>query len=492
MWEPLDEDNYDPLIGNEPIANPGSIAASNGSPTLPQDPFVESPATSLIGQHPHEFISGTAGTGKTFAARAYAEAHAKSTVLCASTGIAAINLGGTTINALLGYFDTASLQDNFLAGRIQSKLRALKKAGLRRIILDEVSMVDGRQLTILTRALNEVNEGKSLADVGNSAEDEDYDPDEPAEPTIGLTLVGDFGQLPPVPDTDQRTNKKIPATFAFESPEWPAHYGQHVTKLTEVKRQDSKEFVAAIHAVRRGDVDHAREFFGPLLSTSLDDGFAGSTIVAKNDTVDRYNQLRLDQLTTDSHQFFKSSWGKQRGEWKQIPETLILKAHALVMVLSNKRDLESGDYEYVNGDLGELVGLTEYSKQPVVRLVRTGEDVVVTPTTRSCTIPLEVGRRKELREQGLDNRITEDGKYEIVGQVTYVPLRVAYATTVHKSQGLSLDLVQIDLRDHFFASPGMLFVALSRARTAEGLRLVGNVDTFVQRCTVNRKVAPWL
>jgi ATP-dependent DNA helicase PIF1 len=488
MWEPLDEE--------EAVVVSAPALATALAPTTPPITPTDGPVapTPVIGQHLYEFLAGTAGVGKTFAARAYAAAN-KGVILTSSTGIAAINLGGTTINALLGFFDTQSLQDNFIAGRIQAKLRALKKAGLRRIILDEVSMTDGRQLTILTRALNEVNERRSLSDVGAHDDEtgaDEWDPDEPEYPIIGLTLVGDMGQLPPVPDTDQRTGKKIPATFAFESPEWAAHYGQHVTKLTEVKRQDSKAFVAALHAVRRGDVDHAREFFGSLLSNSLDDGFAGSTIVAKNDTVDRYNQLRLDQLTTDTHQFFKSSWGKQRGEWRQLPETLILREHALVMVLSNKRDLESGDYAYVNGDLGELVGLTEYSKQPVVRLVRTGEDVVVTPTTRSCTIPLEVGRRKELREQGLENRITEDGKYEIVGQVTYVPLRVAYATTVHKSQGLSLDLVQIDLRDHFFASPGMLFVALSRARTAEGLRLVGNVETFVQRCTVNRKVAPWL
>jgi len=79
-----------------------------------------------------------------------------------------------------------------------------------------------------------------------------------------------------------------------------------------------------------------------------------------------------------------------------------------------------------------------------------------------------------------------------MGQIEYAPLRLAYASTVHKSQSLTLDRVQVDYRDHFFSSPGMLYVALSRCRTLEGLRLVGQQGTFASRCTVDERVRGWI
>lgn len=474
-------------VGDSPISG-GSVGDSktwiSDQPATPPIPTID--ASNLIGTHLFEYLSGTAGTGKTYQARAYAEAHQKTCVLCATTGIAAINLGGTTINALLGYFNTESLQDVYVSGRLASRLRSLRGAGLRRIILDEVSMMDGKQLTMIVRALEDVNQARSLEDSGE--DDQDRDQSAQQEP-LGLTLVGDFGQLPPVPDDDPKNpRKKIPSLFAFQSPEWH-RFTDHVHKLTEVKRQDEREFIAAIHAVRRGDVIPALAFFKNLLHDQIDHDFQGSTIVAKNDAVDRFNELRMDRLTTTPVQFRKTGWGKERGEWKQIPAVLTVKPGALVMILANFRNEDTGDYEYVNGDLGEFIELSDEG-MPLVRLQRTNGVVVVRMVGRDCTIPLEVGRRKEMIAQSLAHLIKD--KYEIVGQVFYMPLRVAYATTCHKSQGLSLDHVQIDLRDHFFSQPGMMFVALSRARTAAGLRVVGSPETFAARCTVDARVRPWL
>jgi ATP-dependent exoDNAse (exonuclease V) alpha subunit len=121
--------------------------------------------------------------------------------------------------------------------------------------------------------------------------------------------------------------------------------------------------------------------------------------------------------------------------------------------------------------------------------------------TRENTIPLEVGRRKEIKQAfaagtGPDpvTMITDDGKgrMEIVGTIAYMPMRAAYGCTVHKTQGLTLDNVQVNIRDWFFKTPGMLFVALSRARTAEGLRIVGDQQGFIKRCCVEPRVQPWL
>ena len=125
-----------------------------------------------------------------------------------------------------------------------------------------------------------------------------------------------------------------------------------------------------------------------------------------------------------------------------------------------------------------------------VRLQRTGEVEAVFPVSREVKVPCDAARRAKLRADGLGDRLDEE--FEIVGGITYMPLRVAYATTVHKSQGLSLDAVQVNVRDPFFEAPGMLYVALSRARTPEGLRLVGSRAALLARTTCSHKLKEWL
>lgn len=446
-------------------------------------------------------LSGTAGVGKTFVAQQLARV--PGTVLAATTGIAAVNLGeGTTINALLKYFDTESLKQNYINGLVQSRLRMLRRVGVRRIVLDEKSMLNGEQLTYITRAIEDVNEGKrgGLESVGAGEYDEAAD-DQDYSAQIGLTLVGDFGQLPPVPDKDPITQKNKAVQFAFDSPEW-GKFAAATANLVEVRRQDAVEFVRALHAVRKADLQTALNFFhAGRFQTVTDDQFKGTTIFAKNDAVERFNQLRLDVLTTPRVTWQTERTGVTRGDWKQIPDLLVLKEGALVMLLANFRIYEDDDDSYgkliyTNGDLGTLVGMDEGGGNWHVRLHRTGGVVRVTPVLRQNTIPLEPGRRKALvAEFGAERaaaRITEDGKFEIIGTITYMPMRCAYGCTVHKTQGLTLDQVQVNLRDPFFKQPGMLFVALSRCRTAEGLRIVGDQRGFMERCTIEPRVTPWL
>jgi ATP-dependent DNA helicase PIF1 len=420
------------------------------------------------------YISGPAGTGKTFQAKAWAAADPEGVTLAATTGIAAVNLGeGTTINALLRFYDTASLTDAFTGGWLESQLKRLRGAGLRRIVLDEVSMLDGDQLTILTRAIDNVNQDRG----GDDAE-------------LGLVLVGDFAQLPPVK-----------APFAFESAEWE-RYQQATYGLTTIRRQADKDFVEALQAVRRGDVKRALEFFGDRLEQTTHPAFDGTTILAKNDAVAKYNQLRADKLTGPVMEFPSSRWGKLRPEWGGppkpvhewgVPQVLTLKEGALVMILANRNIAGPGEppeYLYTNGDLGQVLGAEKGTLH--VALQRTGEEVTVVPITRENLIPLEVGRRKALKEEGHPERVSANGKQEVIGACHYLPVRLGYATTSHKSQSLSLDRVQVNIRDHFFTQPGLLYVALSRCRTAEGLRVVGNVEGFRTRCVVSEKVRPWL
>lgn len=428
-----------------------------------------------------EYVGGPAGTGKTYLVRERAERY-NGVQLCATTGIAAVNLGEgvTTINALLGYYDTASLQDLWTQGFLSSKLMRLWQSGLRHIVLDEVSMLDAEQLTIMSLAVQEINQ--RLEGQGGR---------------LGLTLTGDFCQLPPVK-----------APFAFESDAW-GDYDQNKTMLTKFWRQTDPNFLQALQDARRGQGARAAEYFEPFFQLGQDPDYPSVTLLAKNDDVDRFNALRMSKLPWEKVSYKSVRWGKPRAEWKQIPEMLNLKVGALVMVLANQKEYDdegapTGDYDYVNGDLGELLDDT-----PTVKLRRTGKTKAVMPVRRDTLVPLEPGRRKELVAQGKGHLIVcsniscrtcregegekcKNARFEIAGQVTYVPLRLAYATTVHKSQGLTLDQVQVDFRDGFFKSPGMLYVALSRVRTPEGLRLVGRPEQFVQRCKADPKVGGWL
>jgi ATP-dependent DNA helicase PIF1 len=464
------DDHVDGDDGVAPAGLPAGTAGQALTYDLPED---------LYALPAFCYISGPAGTGKTFQAKAWLASDPEGVLLTATTGIAAVNLGeGCTLNSALRFYDTASLTDAFTGGWLESQLKRLRGAGLRRIVLDEVSMLDGDQLTILTRAIDNVNQDRGGDD-----------------PELGLVLVGDFAQLPPVK-----------APFAFESAEWERYHAATYS-LTTIRRQADRDFVEALQAVRRGDVKRALEFFAGRLEQTTHLAFDGTTVFAKNDAVDKYNQLRLDKVQGAPVEFRSSRWGKLRNEWGGspqppfkwgVPEVLKLKIGALVMVLTNRNvagkplpgEYRAPEYLYVNGDLGTLVDAQD--GRATVCLQRTGENVQVIPIARENLIPLEVGRRKGLKEEGHPERVSANGKQEIIGACAYMPLRLAWGTTSHKSQGLSLDSVQVAIRDHFFSQPGMLYTALSRCRTAAGLRVVGSAESFRARCTANPKVLPWL
>lgn len=433
---------------------------------------------------PLSFLCGAGGSGKTHLAKQWVRQH-PGTVLAATTGIAAVNLGeGTTINALLKYFDTASLEESHVSGHLTATLGKLWKSGVRRILLDEVSMLDAVQLTCIVRSLQQLAGRGYTMDVRLADEvqagmaEEGLDSEQHLP--ISLTVVGDFAQLPPVK-----------AEYAFESPEWEP-FGQHTHQLTKIWRQSDAAFIGALMAARRGEVEPVVEFFRHRLEATQDPGFVGTTVLGKNESVDAYNALRMDKHKGSWARYATKRWGKPRGDWKNIPDTLGLKEGALVMILANKRlegfDGMPGPLVYANGDLGEVV---ECGAQTVdVRLYRNHEVVTVDYLKRLNTVPLEPGRAKELKGLGQDGLISE--KNEVVGSVDYLPLRVAYATTCHKSQGLSLDAVQVNTREGMFKQAGLLYVALSRCRTAEGLRLVGSVDGLRSRVTVHKKVLGYL
>jgi ATP-dependent DNA helicase PIF1 len=416
---------------------------------------------------PCEYWCGVAGSGKTYYWRERIAADPSEGVLAATTGIAAVNLGTTTLNSLLRFFDTDSLRDAYLNGALVRRMRELRD-DYRRIVIDEVSMMDGDQLSILVRAALEANSFVS------------------PQPPLGLTLVGDFAQLPPVR-----------ARWAFQSDEWWRFDGA-TTRLTKVWRQDSGAFLDALNACRRGDGAASADILsseGLEWHTALSVEFDGTTIVSKNDQVDRYNSMALDRLPGPTFTLANRRWGKQRGEWKQAPERVTLKEGAYVMLLANAYD-DEGRMIYANGDCGHVESWDTHDL--TVRLVRNGVAVDVSPIVR------DIGTARKPEGWARQNGGTGHGEWLprphwmpdkrrfVEGQLQMWPVRLAYASTVHKSQGLSLDRAQVDIRDHFFGQPAMLYVALSRCRTLAGLRIVGQRERYVKQCAIDARVRPWL
>jgi hypothetical protein len=432
------------------------------------------------------FLTGSAGTGKTYEIKRRITADPGYAWLCATTGIAAVNLGAATINSLLKYFDTASMEQAFMRRSLHRAL--LKLAAKRRLIaLDEVSMMPAEQLDMLYRALWYVNEYLGPG-------------------SLGLVLTGDFLQLPPVN-----------AKWAFMADCWP-QFDKQTTVLDKVWRQTDETFMKAMAFARRGQGQEAvmaLRACGVEFTLNMDNEFGGTTIISKNKKVDAFNDLRLSKLPGQAIAVKNDFWGRQGGEVKNnIPQRLVLKPGALVMILANSLP------DYANGDLAEVVGWDDDLGRFVVRVLRTGKEWPIGHITRLAkkTDPPHFKAKSSRYPQWMSEvpqtyadgntymvgnpepcpwdppaggvYVPNDGLY-VHGAARYVPLRLAWASTVHKSQGLSLDKVQLDPRDGFFGSPGMAYVAMSRARSPEGLRVVGNPELLAGRINMDPRVERW-
>lgn len=430
-------------------------------------------------------LMGKAGTGKSYTILQRCAADESYGLICSTTGVSAVNLGATTINSALGYFDTDSLKDGYLKGSIIRRLHSLAK-DYRRLIIDEMSMMEAEQLTYIYRGVRDANDYRDI------------------EEPLGILLTGDLLQLPP-----------INASWIFESPYWPQFEANQET-LTKNWRQHDPKFAEAMNAVRRGDGALGAELLescGCQWHSMRHIGFDGTTILPDNASVSRHNEAALDGVQGEdiSNLLVNRRWGKQRSEWSQsprtrewgIPPTIQMKISAYVMILSNQSDGEGG-FLYVNGDCGHVLAFdVPPQAEPFfcIQLVRGGEVYVHRVVRNVETEDKPQGFSgptvsKNDERNGLvylerPHYRSKTQKY-VLGQISYWPVRVAYASTVHKSQSLTLDRCQIDFRGAFMGKPAMLYTSISRCRSAEGLRLVGDREMFAKRCQVDEKVRRWL
>lgn len=413
------------------------------------------------------FLTGAAGCGKTYQVREKIRNDPREGMLCATTGIAGVNLGTVTINSQLRYFDTDSMINAFVSGRLVTRLAKIAQF-YRNLYIDEISMMPAEQLDTLYQAVREANQRKGVTK---------KNPD-----GLGLVLVGDLCQLPP-----------IKARWIFEAECW-GEFDAGTERLEKNWRQADEMFLTAINHLCAGEGEAGAAALSSTsteFSSALDLHFPGTTIMAKNDEVDRFNWQALQRVRGEKFVVNSKRWhvAKPPSEWNYIPQRLELKIGAYVMILAN--DTTSGEFAYANGDCGLIVGRDASSVQ--VRLARNDEVVDVGAITRKVhTVdPDECGKLAAVPLWG-EPYFDEQAEKYVIGEVQYLPLRLAYASTVHKSQGLTLDRVQLDLRNFFFSSPAMTYVSISRCRTPEGLRVVGTPDLLAKRCKIDPRVKKWI
>jgi ATP-dependent exoDNAse (exonuclease V) alpha subunit len=372
------------------------------------------------------FLTGAPGAGKTYVLNQFvgrAMRAGKRVAVTASTGIAASHLGGTTIHSWsgLGILDQLTGEDLKRLGGSERLIKRYNATDV--LVIDEVSMLHGRRLDMINQ-LAKLLRG-SEAPFGG----------------LQVILVGDLFQLPPVSRGGQALD------FAYASAAWQ-ELDLRICYLTEQHRQQGGDsLLAFLEAMRRGELndDHAVVIKERLHQTP-EEQLVVTRLYSHNVDVDTINQRHLHALPGESRTFERQAKGgkaklEQLTKGLLAPEVLELKKGAEVMFVAN--NFGAG---FMNGSRGQVIDFTGQG-EPIVQLT-SGREITVEPHGWS---------------------LNEDGR--VRAEVSQLPLRLAWAITIHKSQGMSLDAAEIDLSRAF--TPGMGYVALSRVRGLAGLYLKG-------------------
>lgn len=372
------------------------------------------------------FITGPAGTGKTFLLNQFiklAKYEGKHVSVTATTGLAATHLGGTTIHAWAGIGVLDYVNERFADHMAKGRREIIEKTDV--LIIDEVSMLHDYRLDMVDQVCQMVR--KNNAPFGG----------------IQIVLSGDFFQLPPVNRNDSREGG-----FVVNSNAW-RELDPVILYLSDQFRQHEGDMLLEILTSMRAN-DVRRRHAEALLERTNQEPPAGARLTELHTTnvdVDRINEQQLAQLEGDEliyqqHTTGSANYVENLQRSVLAPAVLTLKQGALVMAVKNDTSRR-----YANGSIGTVVDFEPGTEYPVVEFLN-GKTVTMMPESW------------ELRDG--------DKKRASISQV---PLRLAWAITVHKSQGMTLDAARIDLRRAFV--PGMGYVALSRVKDIANLYLSG-------------------
>ncbi|MBQ7634672.1 MAG: helix-turn-helix domain-containing protein [Bacteroidaceae bacterium] len=389
------------------------------------------------------FLTGKAGTGKTTFLRTVVEHTSKRCIVVAPTGVAAINAGGVTVHSffqlpLSPYIPGAQMKSKFDFSKEKRRLIA----SLDLLIIDEISMVRSDLLDAIDSVLRRFRDhGKPFGGVQ-------------------LLMIGDLAQLTPVvTPTEEPLLKAYYDTPYFFGSKALAAVDYVTIALTHVYRQQDEKFISILNHVREARLTPddfaalaARHI--PAFSPSADEGYIRLT--THNNLAARYNDAELQRLPGVGVRFS----AKVRGTFPETSyptdETLLLKEGAQVMFIKND---PSGEHRYYNGRIGRVVSLSE--DEILVQCTGDDEPIAVEPLEWENT-------RYRLNDE------TREIEADVQGVFQQYPLRLAWAVTIHKSQGLTFERAVIDVNQSF--APGQVYVALSRCRTLEGLVLTAPLD----------------
>jgi thymidine kinase len=399
--------------------------------------MLQSQALKILKSGKNVFLTGSAGTGKTYTLNQYIQwlkDHRVPVAITASTGIAATHMNGTTIHSWsgIGIRDVISLQTIENLRTKKYLMKGIENTEV--LIIDEISMLHRNQVDMVNQVL------KSLKN-------------NPA-PFGGMQVVfsGDFFQLPPVSRTMEPSREK----FAFMSKAWQ-EAAPHVCYLTEQFRQTDNDLNEILNKIRSKNIEE--ESIAKLKSTLTNiHSIEPTQLYSHNADVDRINSQELLKLKTEARTFMATKTGNSK-LMESFEKSLIvlgkleLKIGAKVMFLKNNHEVG-----YMNGTLGTVSGYAPTDDGDIFPLVRLsdGRNILAEPELWSIN-----------NEKG-----TPVVKFE------QVPLRLAWAITVHKSQGMTLEAAEIDLTKSFEAGQG--YVALSRLQDLNGLKLLGLNETALK------------
>lgn len=375
----------------------------------------------------HMFITGRAGTGKSTLLNHLSWNTSKIIVVCAPTGVSALGVGGQTIHSLF------RLPTGVIADHELKQPAELKKmlAAIDTLVIDEVSMVNADLMDAIDRSLRQARSKPHDAFGG-----------------VQVIMFGDPYQLPPVParDPDERAyfSDHYRSPWFFDAHVWQ---GAELTivELTEIHRQSDERFKEILNAVRHGGVtaDMAGELNTAGKRKAPEEGVI--TLTTTNSIANQLNRQRLLSLPGGSLKAVAEINGEFNPSAYPAEDTLELKSGAQVMFLRN-----DPDGRWVNGTIGTVSRI-----KGTVWVEVDGEEHEVDPT---------IWERYRYRYDAETKTLTK----EVVAEFEQFPLRLAWAITIHKSQGQTYDKAIVDLGSRSF-TPGQTYVALSRVRSLDGL-----------------------